>query len=76
MQHIASASGDPINKSPRTKNKFDKSKDDNNNDRHSGRSDVKDQRAKPDKDRYCSFCHRRNHIKEDCYKLKRKEGAT
>lgn len=73
MHHITSTSGESANKSPMIKTKFDKSK--NNNNQHSGTSDNKDnQRSKIEKERFCTFCHKKNHTKEDCFKLKRKKS--
>ncbi|KMQ82878.1 hypothetical protein RF55_21589 [Lasius niger] len=70
MQHITSTTGDPLSKSPSMRPKFDKSKDNHS----SEKSDNKEEHfSKVDKDRYCTYCHRRNHLKEDCFKLKRKE---
>lgn len=71
MQHITSTSGDPANKSPTVKTKIKKSKDNNNN-QHSGRSDNKEEhRSETDKRR--TYCYRKNHSREDCFKLKKKE---
>lgn len=73
MQHITSTSGNTVNKSPTMKSKFGKFKDGSNN-QQSGRSDNKEEhRVEPNKERYCTYCHKKNHSRVECFKLKKKE---
>lgn len=70
MQHITSTSGVPSSNSSLMKPGFDKSKNNYSSDKL---DDNEECLSKVEKDRYCTYCHRRNHLKEDCFKLKRKE---
>jgi len=55
------------------KSKFGKFKDGSNN-QQSGRSDNKEEhRVEPNKERYCTYCHKKNHSREEWFKLKKKE---
>ncbi|CAL1672974.1 unnamed protein product [Lasius platythorax] len=57
------------------KSKFEKSKNGNSN-QHSGRSDNKEEhRFEPNKERFCTYCHKKNHSKEECFKLKKKKDS-
>jgi len=63
MQHITATCNDIIKKSPSIFRK-NKSKD---------QSRPSSPKAEQEKKSFCSFCHGRNHIKENCFKLNRKE---
>ncbi|XP_036144777.1 uncharacterized protein LOC118646301 [Monomorium pharaonis] len=71
MHHITSAI-ERTKKSPVLNAKFERSKDNEykKTDQHS----KTDQQVKMEKNLYCVFCHKRNHNKEDCFKLKRKSA--
>jgi len=66
MQHITATCNDVVKKSPTT---FRKNKSKNQSRPGSPKSDQK-------KKLFCFYCRVRNHIKEDCFKLKRKEQPT
>lgn len=42
---------------------------------YSGRNEVKD-RSKRSSDKVCNFCHKKGHLKADCYALKASGGGA
>lgn len=72
MHHITSAAGSPKSGSPTFRSKFDKNKENINPESLSKTSNKENNHSKT-KEQECTYCHKKNHIKENCFKLKRKD---